>query len=124
MLLKADLKDLKNYEYLESLQIPLIEKQKLSNIILQASSNKASKLDEILNCILHLFLSQILLLLLSLYNQCLRSSIYLRAFKQSVTVTLQKLNKGDYRVVKIYRSVALLNTLEKAIKSVMVRRLS
>ena len=124
MLLKADLRNIKNYKYSESLQMPLIKKQKLSNVILQALSNKASKLDRILNCILHLSLSQILSLLLSLYNQCLRSDIYLRAFKQSVTVAFQKSNKGDYRVMKTYRPVMLLNTLEKVIKSVITKRLS
>ena len=88
MPLKADLRDMKNYKYSESLQMPLIEEQELSNIILQALSNKASELNGISNCILHLFLPQILPLLLSLYNQCLRSGIHLRAFKQSVTVAL------------------------------------
>ena len=124
MLSEADLRNIKNYKYLKFLQMLLIEKQKLSNIILQVLSNKTFRLDGISNCILHLSLSQIFSLLLSLYNQCLRSSIHLRAFKQSVTVALQKSNKENYRVVKIYRSVVLLNTLEKAMKSVMTRRLS
>ena len=102
----------------------LIEEQELSKVIMQALSNKTPESDKILNCILHLSLPQILPLLLSLYNQCLRSGVHLKAFKQSVTVALQKLNKEDYRVVKVYRSVVLLNILGKAIESVMVRRLS
>ena len=121
---EADLRDMENYEYPEPLQMPLIGEQELSNAILQAPSNKAPGPDGIPNCILHLFLPQILLLLLPLYNQCLRSGIHLRAFKRSVTVALWKLNKGDYRVVKAYRPVALLNTLGKVMESVMARRLS
>ena len=121
---EADLRDLEDYEYPEPLQMPLIREQELSNAILQALSNKAPGPDGIPNRILHLSLPQILPLLLPLYNQCLRSGIHLRAFKQSVTVALQKLNKGDYRVTKVYRPVALLNTLEKVIESVMTRRLS
>ena len=102
----------------------LIAEQKLSKVILQASGSKAPELNSILNHILHLTLLHILPQLLPLYNQCLKSRIHLEAFKHSITVVLQKLNKRDYRLVKVYRSVALLNTLRKAIKSVMMRRIS
>ena len=101
-----------------------IMKHKLSNAILQVQGNKASSLDGIPNCILHLALFQILPLLLPLYNQCLHDGTHLKAFKHSITVILQKPNKGNYRVAKTYRLVALLNTLEKALESVVARRMS
>ena len=121
---EADLSDIESYKYSEPLQMPPIAEQELSNTILQASGNKAPRPNSISNCILHLTLSHILPQLLPLYNQCLKSGIHLEAFKHSTTVVLRKLNKGDYRLVKAYRPVALLNTLRKAMESVMARRMS
>ena len=121
---EANLSNIENYKYSEPLQMPLIAEQKLSKAILQASGSKAPGLNDILNSILHLTLFHILPQLLLLYNQCLKNRIHLKAFKQSTTVVLQKSNTGDYRLVKAYRSVALLNTLRKAMESVMVRRIS
>ena len=123
-LLKADLSNIENYKYSEPLQMLLIAEQKLSKVILQVSDSKAPESDSILNHILYLTLFYILLQLLLLYNQCLKSRIHLEAFKHSITVVLWKSNKEDYRLVKVYRPVALLNTLRKTMKSVMVRRIS
>ena len=120
----ADLSDTENYQYPEPVLMPPIAKHELSNAILQAPGNKAPGPDGIPNRILHLALPQILPLLLPLYNQCLHDGTHLKAFKHSITVALQKPNKGDYRVAKAYRPVALLNTLGKALKSVIARRMS
>ena len=121
---EADLSDIKNYEYPEPLQMPLIAEQELSKTILQAPGSKAPGPDGIPNSILHLTLPHILPQLLPLYNQCLKSGIHLEAFKRSTTVVLRKPNKGYYRLAKAYRPVALLNTLGKAMESVMARRIS
>ena len=121
---EADLSDIENYEYPEPLQMPLIAEQELSKVILQAPGSKAPGPNGILNSILHLTLPHILPQLLPLYNQCLKSGIHLEAFKRSTTVVLWKPNKGDYRLAKAYRPVALLNTLGKAMESVMARRIS
>ncbi len=121
---EADLSDIENYEYPEPLQMPLIAEQELSKAILQAPGSKAPGPDGIPNSILHLTLPHILPQLLPLYNQCLKSGIHLEAFKRSTTVVLRKPNKGDYRLAKAYRPVALLNTLGKAMESVMARRIS
>lgn len=121
---EADLDDIAGYEYPEPVPMPPITERELSNAILQAPGNKAPGPDGIPNRILHLALPQILPLLLSLYNQCLNDGTHLVAFKRSVTVALRKPNKGDYRVAKAYRPVALLNTLGKVMGSVMARRMS
>lgn len=120
----ADLSDMEDYRYSEPVPMPPITKHEISNAILQAPGNKAPGPDGIPNRILHLALPQIPPLLLPLYNQCLHDGTHLEAFKRSITVTLRKPNKGDYRVAKAYRPVALLNTLGKAMESVMARRMS
>jgi hypothetical protein len=39
------------------------------------------------------------------------------------TITIKKLEKGDYIVLKVYRLIALLNTLGKTLKSIMSRKI-
>jgi len=104
--------------------MPPVTKRELQEAILRASVNKASEPDRIPNQILHLALPQLLPLLLPLYNLCMEHSHHCEAFRHSVTVVLQKPNKSDYQQAKAYRSVALLNTLGKALESVIARRLS
>lgn len=38
-------------------------------------------------------------------------------------IILRKSNKNDYSNLKLYRSITLLNTLEKILKSMMMNRL-
>ena len=44
-------------------------------------------------------------------------------FKRANTIVLRKLKKNDYTNLKAYRLIALLNTIEKALKLVMARKL-
>ena len=71
----------------------LITGKKFKDAILQALDNKTSKLNNILNKILHITLFQLFLLFLFLYDICLDSRQYLKIFKHLVIIILQKLNK-------------------------------
>ena len=62
--------------------------------------------------------------LILLYNACLDLRYCPEHFRQSNTVVLPKSGKKDYTKVKSYRPIALLNTLNKIIKSIIVLKLS
>jgi len=121
---EADLDDIPGYVYPDPVPMPPVTKRELQEAILRASVNKAPGPDGIPNQILHLALPQLLPLLLPLYNLCMEHSHHCEAFRHSVTVVLRKPNKSDYQQAKAYRPVALLNTLGKALESVIARRLS
>lgn len=121
---EADLSDIDGYRYPEPVSMPPITEAELRDAILRAPGNKAPGPDNIPNRILHMALPQLLPLLLPLYNICLNSGRHLTAFKHSTTVVLRKPNKGDYQQAKAYRPVALLNTMGKAMESVLARRIS
>ena len=44
-------------------------------------------------------------------------------FKRANTVVLRKSKKNDYTDLKAYRLIALLNTIEKALKLVVIKKL-
>ena len=58
-----------------------------------------------------------------LFDAYYRLSIYSTAFKRAITVLLYKLKKEDYSDSKVYRLIALLNTLGKALKAVIIERI-
>jgi len=47
---------------------------------------------------------------------------YFKQFKKACIIILRKPNKGNYIDFKVYKFIALLNTIEKALKSIIVRR--
>ena len=58
-----------------------------------------------------------------LFNACVKLGYHPEVFKRANTVVLRKPKKNDYTNSKAYRSIALLNTIEKALKSVVARKL-
>jgi hypothetical protein len=59
-----------------------------------------------------------------LFNSCLTTGYYPKAFKHSCIVALQKPGKDDYTQPKSYRPIALLNTIRKILDAVIARRIS
>ena len=49
---------------------------------------------------------------------------YLIKLKQSLTIALQKPGKNNYLNPKAYRPIALLNTIKKLIKSILIKKIS
>ena len=45
-------------------------------------------------------------------------------FKRANTVVLRKFKKNDYINLKAYKPIALLNTIKKALESVVVKKLT
>jgi hypothetical protein len=63
------------------------------------------------------------MLLVRLFDACYKLSIHSTAFKRAITILLRKLKKEDYSDPKVYRLIALLNTLEKALEAVIAERI-
>ncbi len=59
-----------------------------------------------------------------LFNACVRMGYCPAHFRQSITVVLRKPGKDDYTQPKSYRPIALLNTLGKALESIVANRLT
>ena len=58
-----------------------------------------------------------------LFDACLQHGYHPQAFRNSTTVTLRKLGKADYRDLKVWCPITLLNTLGKALEVVVVGRI-
>ncbi len=61
---------------------------------------------------------------MSLFNACVTHKYHSKQFKKTQTIVLRKLKKSDYIDSKTYRLIALLNIMSKALKLIMIKRLS
>jgi len=59
-----------------------------------------------------------------IFTVCLDIGYYLKQFKESIIVVLRKPQKPDCSKLGLYRPIALLNTLAKTLKAIMIKRIS
>lgn len=95
----------------------------IEKVVCKASPNKAPVADDIINDILHKTPDTLLPNPHILFNVCLRQGYCSIHFKDTVTVVLRKTGKDDYTQSKVYRPIALLNTLGKALEAIIINRL-
>ena len=121
---RAELSDTIGYEYPEAIECPEITLNEITRAIRRAAPNKAPGVDGITNKVLHQTLDLLLPRLHRLFNACLHLGYCPTHFREAVTVVLRKPGKDDYTQPKAYRPIALLNTLGKALESIVASRLT
>ncbi len=87
-------------------------------------ADKASDASDISNRALQANLAELISVLTSLFNACVTHKYHSKQFKKTQTIVLRKSKKSDYINSKTYRFIALLNIMNKALKSIMIKRLS
>ncbi len=113
-----------NYSNLVSKSIFLISKNEIKQTIKRCKSDSASKSNDIFNRVLKMLVNKLMSHLVSLFQVCAELNYHLRCFRQTHIIILKKSKKKNYTNVKTYRSIALLNTLSKALESVIARRIN
>jgi len=101
-----------------------ITKDEVKQIIRRVKADKASDASDISNRALQASLAELISVLTSLFNACVTYKYHLKQFKKTQTIVLHKSKKSDYINSKMYRLIALLNIMSKALKSIMIKRLS
>jgi len=92
--------------------------------IRRVKADKASNASNISNRVLQVNLAELISVLMSLFNACIIHKYHSKQFKKTQTIVLHKLKKSDYIDLKTYRFIALLDIMSKALKSIMIKRLS
>jgi hypothetical protein len=123
---KTNLNDLKkfNYRVVVEKSIINIQENKIMQIIKRCKSNNVSKFDDISNKILKILCAKIMLSLINLFQACVELSYHFFCFKIAHIIVFKKLNKKNHLNVKTYKFIILLNTLNKILKSIIIRRIN
>ncbi len=101
-----------------------ITEDKVKQTIKWVKADKASSTSDISNRALQVNLAELISILTSLFNAYVTHKYHSKQFKKTQTIILCKLKKSDYIDSKTYRLIALLDIMSKALKSIMIKRLS
>ncbi len=67
---------------------------------------------------------KLMLFLMNLFRICVELNYHSRCFKIAHIIIFKKLNKKNYFDVKTYKFIILWNTLNKTLKSIIIRRIN
>jgi hypothetical protein len=62
--------------------------------------------------------------LMNLFRVCAEQNYHSRCFRETHIISLKKSNKSNYTNLKTYKFIALLNILNKTLKSIIVKRIN
>ncbi len=101
-----------------------ITKDEVKQTIKWVKADKAFDASDILNRVLQVSLAELISVLTSLFNAYVTYKYHLKQFKKTQTIVLCKSKKSNYIDSKTYWFIALLDIMSKALKSIMIKRLS
>ena len=101
-----------------------ITEDEVKQAIRWVKADKASDASDISNRVLQVNFAELTSVLTSLFNTCITHKYHLKQFKKTQTIVLCKSKKSDYIDSKTYQLIALLDIMSKALKSIMIKRLS
>ncbi len=101
-----------------------ITEDEVKQTIKRVKADKASNASDISNRALQASLAELISVLTSLFNACITHKYHSKQFKKTQTIVLCKSKKSDYIDSKTYRFIALFNIMSKALKLIMIKRLS
>ena len=118
------LNDIINFDYVNLiLDDESLTSKKMRRAIKKTISNKTSNLNDISNRVIRSAMKITNEQIRSLFERCLRDEMQSIHFKRVATILLRKSNNKDYTNSKSYKSIALLNTLSKTLKSIISKRI-
>ena len=91
-------------------------------IVYKISLNKALKINEIINKTLQQLARIIIEQIHFLFNKCIKENIQSLYFKKVFIIMLRKSSKKNYIKSLLYKLIILLNTLDKMLKSIILKR--
>ena len=59
-----------------------------------------------------------------IFQVCINVEYYSKLFREAKIIMLKKMKKNDYIFSKVYKSIALLNTMNKILKSIMTNKIT
>ena len=96
-------------------------RREIMKIVYKINSNKMLKINKIINRTLQQLARVIIKQIHFFFNKCIKESIQLLHFKKIFIIILRKSDKKNYTKLLLYKLIALLNTLNKMLKSIVLK---
>ena len=118
------MKDVAKFDYSSSINDETsMTRREMMKIIHKINLNKTFEINEIINKTLRQFVCVVVEQIRFFFNRCIKKKIQSSHFKKIFTIMLRKLRKKNYSKSSSYKSIALLNTLSKMLKSIVFKRI-
>ena len=118
------MKNVKKFDYFLSIDDKAsMTRREIIKIIYKINSNKKFKINEIINKTLRQFVCIVVEQIHSFFNKCIKEKIQSSHFKKIFTIMLRKSRKKNYTKLLSYKSITLLNMLNKMLKLIMFERI-
>jgi len=98
-------------------------KRKIIKATHKVTSNKRLEINEIINRTLKQLICVVSRQIRFLFNKYIKKEMQLFYFKKTITIMLRKSKKKDYLELSSFRFIILLNTLNKMLESIILKRL-
>ena len=123
-LLMMFMKNVEEFDYFSSINDgTLITRCEIIKIIHKINLNKIFKINKIINKTLRQLVHVVIEQIRFFFNKCIKKKIQSSHFKKIFTIMLRKSRKKNYAKFSSYKSIALLNTLNKILKLIVFKRI-
>ena len=116
------MKDVAEFDYFSSINDETsMTHREIIKIIHNINLNKTFKINKIINRTLWQFARVIIKQIPFFFNKCIKKKIQSSHFKKIFIIMLRKSKKKNYSKFSLYKLIALLNTLNKMLKSIVFK---
>ena len=123
--LNANLSDINDFTYAKSLKLTkIINKEKVNKAIAKLKTDKTSETNQIFNRMLKTLRETMTKKLTLIFQICINVEYHSKSFREAKIIMFKKIKKSDYIFFKVYRLIALLNTMNKILKSIMINKIT
>jgi hypothetical protein len=102
----------------------LIDENEIKKTIKRCKSNNASRSNDISNRVLKVLVNKLISHFLNLFRVCVELNYHSLCFRKTHIIALKKSKKKNYTNIKTYKSIVLLNILDKTLKSIIAQRIN
>ena len=92
-------------------------------VMKKLNSNKTFELNNIINWFLKACENDLINVLILFFQMCVNWKYHFKTYQKNNKIILHKFNKNNYDVVKTWRSIVLLNTINKIFESIISKKL-
>ena len=118
------MKDVAEFDYFLSINDETsMTRREMMKVIHKINSNKTFEINKIINKALRQFARVVVEQIRFLFDKCIKKKIQSSHFKKIFTIMLRKSKKKNYSKSSSYKSIALLNTLNKMLKLIVFERI-
>ena len=98
-------------------------RREIMKVIYKINSNKTFKINKIINKVLQQLARIVVEQIRFFFDKCIKKKIQSSHFKKIFTIMLRKSRKKNYAKFSSYKSIVLLNMLNKILKSIVFKRI-